>query len=145
MSCFKSLRCCIYHVAILTFMSRINFVLSWVEHEKVYNIRSRGIKKAPRWFSHDDTYKYATLLFLYSYTKGIYRKVTNSIHVSHTSLIIVNVLYRIYISIELRKKCNCKTYEQCLSVVFVFTDTKFKTTTQIKINAMKFLFHEKQD
>ena len=40
-SCFKSLRCSIYHannvkittiVGILTFMSRINFVLSWVEH-----------------------------------------------------------------------------------------------------------------
>ena len=62
------------------------------------------LTKAPRRFSHDDTYKYATLLFLYSYTMGIYHKVTNSIHVSHTSLIIVNVLYRIYISIELRKK-----------------------------------------
>ena len=40
-SCFKSLRCCIYHtinakmptiVGILTLMSRINFMLSWVEH-----------------------------------------------------------------------------------------------------------------
>ena len=55
-SCFKPLRCCIHHankcldvvfitlinvkmsttVGILTFMSRINFVLSWVEHEKSF-------------------------------------------------------------------------------------------------------------
>ena len=27
-------------VGILTFMSRINFVLTWVEHEKVYNLRT---------------------------------------------------------------------------------------------------------
>ena len=44
-SCFKSLRCCIYLlinvkmptiVGILTFMSRINFLLSYVEHEKSF-------------------------------------------------------------------------------------------------------------
>ena len=44
-SCFKSPRCCIYHannvkmptvVDILTFMSRIHFVLSGVEHEKSF-------------------------------------------------------------------------------------------------------------
>ena len=43
-SCFKSLRCYIYHalnvkmptvVVILTFMSRINYMLSRVEHGKV--------------------------------------------------------------------------------------------------------------
>ena len=47
-SCFKSLKCCIYHankcenannsivgiVGIFTFMSRMNFVLSLVEYEK---------------------------------------------------------------------------------------------------------------
>ena len=27
-------------VGILTFMTRINFVLSWVEHEKFYNLRA---------------------------------------------------------------------------------------------------------
>ena len=47
-SCFNALRCCIYHaknvkmptiVGILTLMSRINFILSQVEHEKkFYNI-----------------------------------------------------------------------------------------------------------
>ena len=37
--CFKSLRCCIFHanVGILTFMSRINFMLSFVvEHGKSF-------------------------------------------------------------------------------------------------------------
>ena len=44
-TCFKSHRCCIYHainvkmptiVGILTFMRRINFVLSSVEYEKSF-------------------------------------------------------------------------------------------------------------
>ena len=29
-------------IGILTFMSRINFVLSWVEYEKFYNLSARG-------------------------------------------------------------------------------------------------------
>ena len=49
-SCFKSLSCVFIMlinvkmqtiVGILTFMSRINFVLSRVEHEKVYNLGAR--------------------------------------------------------------------------------------------------------
>ena len=38
LSCFQILRCCIIMLiaGILTFMSRINFMFSWVEHEKCF-------------------------------------------------------------------------------------------------------------
>ena len=51
-SCFKSLKCCIYHankcqnaniVGILTLISRINFVISCVKHEKSFIASGPGL------------------------------------------------------------------------------------------------------
>ena len=51
-SCFQTLRCCIYHaknvklpitIGILTYMSRINFILSKVEHEKSFITSGPGL------------------------------------------------------------------------------------------------------
>ena len=48
-SCFKSLRCCIFKmpiiVGILTFMSRIHFVLSRVKYENSFITSGPGLKK----------------------------------------------------------------------------------------------------
>ena len=67
-SCFKSLRCCIYLlinvkmptiVGILTFMSRINFVLGWVEYEKSFITLGPALF-TPRWYKLEMTLNYCT-------------------------------------------------------------------------------------
>ena len=79
-SCLAPLRCCIYHAnkcGILTFMSRINFVLSWVEHEKSFITSAPGltcfVRSSPRPpFCHQ---------FSYHITNGLMKSHVLLIHV----------------------------------------------------------------